>query len=86
MAKPAGIRIVDARLSQDDDGLYRPDSASPTIGAAEGDYPSIDEDVDGQTRGKEKDVGCDQQSTQHDLRRPLTRRDVGPNWMVGAGS
>jgi hypothetical protein len=51
------------------------------IGAAAGSYPFILDDMDGQSRGLNKDVGADQVSQQPILRRPLTASDVMPQWM-----
>lgn len=79
--KPAGIVLADPKLYLGDDGLWRPDSASPVIGAAEGIYPFILDDMDGQSRGLNKDVGADQTSHELILRRPLKANDVMPNWM-----
>ncbi len=78
---PLGITLADPKLYLAEDSLWRPDSASPVIGAAAGSYPFIFDDMDGQTRGLNKDVGADQISQQPILRRPLTANDVIPQWM-----
>ncbi len=78
---PSGITLADPKLFFAEDSLWRPDSASPVIGAATGGYPFILDDMDGQLRGSIKDVGADQVSQQPILRRPLTASDVMPDWM-----
>jgi len=75
-----GIRSVDIKLQRASDGLLRPMLDSPVRGAAEGDFPGIKTDFDGQPRKKRFDVGCDQISTARKMNRPLTPRDVGPSW------
>ncbi|MDQ3624163.1 MAG: polysaccharide lyase 6 family protein [Verrucomicrobiota bacterium] len=76
----AGIRLRDVVLEQDADGLWRPQRSGPVIGAAQGDFPFITEDIEGHPRGLRKDVGCDQVSTGSPLRRTLRRDDAGPAW------
>jgi len=79
---PAGITLADPKLVLAADGLWRPDSSSPGLGAAEGDYPFVVDDMDGQLRVSSKDVGADQLSPDPIVRRPLTANDTGPEWMV----
>jgi poly(beta-D-mannuronate) lyase len=81
VAPVAGIRVGDPELVRAPDGLWRPGRTSPALGAAEGDFPFVREDIDGQPRGRRKDVGCDQASEAPVKRRPLTPRDVGPDWL-----
>ncbi len=78
-----GIGTVDPKLVLDAVGIWRPVQGSPAIGAAEGEYPFVTEDIEGQPRGATKDVGCDQVSGEPRLRRPLTPEDVGPDWSGG---
>lgn len=79
--QPAGITLADPKLFLANDSLWRPDSASPVIGAAAGSYSFIIDDMDGQARGSMKDVGADQVSLESILRRPMTADDVMPEWM-----
>jgi poly(beta-D-mannuronate) lyase len=81
IAATPGITMLDPKLTRGSDGLWRPGPGSPAREAAEGRYESIKEDVDGHPRTGKKDVGCDQASTEAVKRRPLTSRDVGPDWM-----
>jgi poly(beta-D-mannuronate) lyase len=82
----AGITEVDPLLSLAADGLFRPDAASPVIGAAVGDYPFVTTDMDGQARPDVgKDVGADQVSSDPITRPPLTPSDVRPSWMMPPG-
>ena len=82
----SGIRLVDARLQRAADGLWRPAQDSPVRAAAQGDFPGIKTDFDGQPRKKRFDVGCDQISTARRTNRPLTPRDVGPSWWARPSS
>jgi len=54
---------------------------SPVRGAAEGDFPQIRADMDGQSRTGGLDVGSDQISNAPITNRPLTADDVGPSWL-----
>ncbi len=77
-----GIDTVDPGLRQDIDGLWRPGSSSPAIDAAVGEYPDIIFDMDAQPRNDgKKDIGADEYSNAPVLNRPLTRKDVGPDWL-----
>lgn len=75
-----GLRIADPKLMQTKDGLWRPAPGSPARGLAEGNFPNIKTDIDGQPRVGRVDTGCDQVSDAPITRRPLTARDVGPSW------
>lgn len=61
----------------------RPAKDSPVRGAAEGDFPKVDHDIDAQPRGATKDVGADQLSDEPVKSKPLTPADVGPWWRKG---
>jgi len=78
---PKGIGLIDPRLRLASDGRWRPAEGSPTAGAAEGDFAFVTHDIDGQPRGQQRDMGCDQRSAAPVTRRPLTREMVGPAWM-----
>lgn len=76
-----GITLIDPQLALDAEGLWRLTESSPAIGAAVGNYPFLMDDMDGQPRGENKDVGADQYSDAPVLYRPLTASDVGPDWL-----
>ena len=79
-----GTRVPDLRLSQGDDGLWRPLPGSPALGASEGNFPQVVTDIDGQPRPRVKDVGCDQTSPSQTTGKPLEPDDVGVSWeLVG---
>jgi poly(beta-D-mannuronate) lyase len=78
----AGIKSADVKLERGDSGLLRPSKDSPVRGAAEGEYPQVKTDIDGQAREGKLDVGCDQASDLPITNRPLTAADVGPTWMT----
>jgi poly(beta-D-mannuronate) lyase len=82
MTDHKGIKFVDPKLAQGKDGLWRPVTDSPVRGAAEGDFPAIKTDIDGQTRKGAGDVGCDQISDGPVMNRPLKTGDVGPSWLT----
>ena len=77
----AGIKFVEAKLERGADGLWRPAKDSAVRGAAEGSFPSVNSDIDGQPRLGRADAGCDQLSEAPITRRPLTAAEVGPAWM-----
>ena len=73
-----GSRRVDPAWTLQD-GLYRASKGSPLVDAAQGAYPEIALDMDGQERTGVKDIGADELSSEPVRRRPLTRADVGPD-------
>lgn len=77
----AGIRLADPKLARAADGLMRPAADSPVRGAAEGDFPALKTDLDGQPRPGKPDAGCDQVSDAPVTNRPLTAADTGPAWL-----
>jgi len=76
-----GIRRAAVRLERASDGLWRPMADSPVRGSAEGMFPAVKTDIDGQAREGRLDVGCDQISEGAVTNRPLTAADVGPSWL-----
>jgi poly(beta-D-mannuronate) lyase len=80
-ADAKGIRAADLKLVRANDGLWRPAANSPARGAAEGDFPQVQTDMDGQPRIGKLDVGSDQVSEAAVINRPLTVREVGPSWL-----
>jgi len=80
--QPPGIALEDPKLAIASDGLWRPSSNSPAIGAEAGNYNYVDIDMDGQPRVLLKDVGADQLSQAPITIKPLSASDdVGPAWM-----
>jgi poly(beta-D-mannuronate) lyase len=82
ITQPSGIILKNPNLTLHSDGLYRPDSLSPILSAAQGNYDFVSQDMDGQARGQSKDVGADQISNEPIHYRPLTAKDVGPDWKL----
>jgi poly(beta-D-mannuronate) lyase len=76
-----GIRSGEAGLERGSGGLLRPTAGSPVRGAAEGTFPNVTHDIDGQPRPQKPDAGCDQYSSAPIVNRPLTAGDVGPAWL-----
>jgi poly(beta-D-mannuronate) lyase len=76
-----GIRRLDTALVKDADGLCRAAAESPVRGAAVGDFPDVQTDIDGQPRPDGRDVGCDQISDAPTTSHPLTAKDTGPSWL-----
>jgi poly(beta-D-mannuronate) lyase len=77
----SGIKTLDTKLTHGADGLWRPAPSSPVRGAAQGEFPGIKYDIDGQARTGRIDVGCDQVSDAPVTNRPLRANDVGPAWL-----
>jgi len=72
-----GVRIVDPHLVRQD-GWWRPGAGSPVLGAAEGVWPFMTHDIEGQPRKSRPDAGADEVSRVTPLNRPLSPTDVGP--------
>ncbi|HOF19328.1 MAG TPA: chondroitinase-B domain-containing protein [Phycisphaerae bacterium] len=79
---PEGFSIVDPQLAKEG-RLFSPQADSPALGKALPLEP-VKEDVFGRARGSTPDIGCEQVSGGAAAkRRPLTSKDVGPDWMKG---
>ena len=76
-----GVRTVGVPLAQDPAGWRRPAPNSPARGAAEGEFPAVQTDVEGQPRAGARDIGCDQVSDAPVLNHPLGSAEVGPAWL-----
>ncbi|CAM5403368.1 lyase [Streptomyces spiroverticillatus] len=74
----AGGTRIDPKLVPDRAGILRPAANSPAINAGTLRRPRITHDIDGQPRGRHRDVGADEYSRWTPRRGPLTRADVGP--------
>lgn len=72
-----GFRRADPRLVRGTDGVHRLSRTSRAIDAATLRTPPVTHDVDGDPRGRLRDVGADEYATQAPRRRPLTPADVG---------
>ncbi len=78
----AGIDTIDPKLYPAPDNLWRLSNDSPAIDNAVGDYTHVMIDLDGQPRNDgHHDIGADEFSSAPILNRPLTRDDVGPDWI-----
>ncbi|MBO0912966.1 polysaccharide lyase 6 family protein [Streptomyces laculatispora] len=73
-----GTRI-DPKLVKDPHGIVRPAADSPAIDAGTLRWPPVTHDIDGQPRGRARDVGADEHSRRPPRRGPLTPADVGPH-------
>ena len=80
--KQLGTKVADLRLCLEDDGIWRPAPESPAADAAQGEFPRVTEDIDGQPRPASKDVGCHQVSPDSVRTGPLTPDDVGVSWKI----
>ncbi|MEN8772890.1 MAG: polysaccharide lyase 6 family protein [Akkermansiaceae bacterium] len=80
--QPSGIQMIDPLLAPNPDGTMRPASNSPAIDNADGNYPGITTDIDGQPRPNGiADIGSDEQSNAQPAFMPLNSEIVGPRWM-----
>lgn len=77
-ARIEGIEVTNPNLVKAND-FWRLPKSSPAVDAAVGEFPIVQNDVEGQKRGAKKDVGADEVSSAKSINRPLTARDVGPN-------
>lgn len=76
-----GVSTVNPLLEKGMDGIWLPGKDSPVLGAAEGDFSSVNTDIFGRPRDGRKDAGCFQASVAPVKWRPLSVNDVGPSWM-----
>ena len=75
----SGFVVIDPELEQSE-GLWRPVLSSPAVNTATAfDFASVD--IDGQQRDALPDIGADEWSVSPIVYRPLTRQDVGPDFM-----
>jgi poly(beta-D-mannuronate) lyase len=79
-AREPRFRAGTLHLQRAADGLLRPGPQSAARGAAEGAFPRVNTDIDGQRRTSPTDIGCDHHASTAPLQRPLTPGDVGPRW------
>ncbi|MEM1165336.1 MAG: polysaccharide lyase 6 family protein [Planctomycetota bacterium] len=61
------------------DGLQRPFTNGDADNGADV-VPFVDDDMDGHTRGPDRDIGADEISTDPTQRGPIGPEDVGPSW------
>ncbi|MEX2169154.1 MAG: chondroitinase-B domain-containing protein [Pirellulales bacterium] len=73
-------RIADPDLVKRDGFMQLTPHSSP-VNAAVGQYPGVEEDIQGQSRGGKKDVGADELSSAAIRYVPLTAQIVGPDAM-----
>jgi poly(beta-D-mannuronate) lyase len=85
LTQPQGIAMINPQLALSADGLWRPTASSPVVNGAEGSFPYVTLDMDGQPRDGQFDVGADEISTTQRIRRPLTHFDVGPPQQLMTG-
>ena len=85
-----GLKFVDPKLREGENGLWRPAADSPVRGAAIGAFRSVATDIDGQIRKEPLDAGCDQISEEPARHTPITDEHIdgkqsaptiGPAWL-----
>ncbi len=74
-----GILVADPEL-QADEGLWVLSNTSVAVGAATP-LDFVSDDIDGQQRDGDPDIGADEISLSPILYRPLTSQDVGPSYL-----
>jgi poly(beta-D-mannuronate) lyase len=74
------VVIKDQQLKLAPDNLWRPDVNSPAINAGVDTGLALP-DMDGQERDRAPDIGADELSLAPIVHKPLSARDVGPNWI-----
>ncbi|WP_406012173.1 polysaccharide lyase 6 family protein [Streptomyces sp. NBC_00984] len=73
-----GYTRVDPKLVTGPDGVARLAADSPAIGAGTLRRSPVTHDIDGDPRGRTRDVGADEYAKRAPRHRPLTPADVGP--------
>ncbi|MFJ7254155.1 chondroitinase-B domain-containing protein [Streptomyces sp. NPDC098085] len=73
-----GYTRIDPKLVIGPDGVARLAADSPAIDAGTLGRPPVTHDIDGQPRGRARDVGADEYANRPPRRRPLNPADVGP--------
>jgi poly(beta-D-mannuronate) lyase len=77
-----GFTTIDPKLIASPDGMMRPSKSSPVVNAASRTGTlQVTDDVDGEPRDAQPDVGADEISGTPQRLKPLTASDVGPEWM-----
>ncbi|WP_326769610.1 polysaccharide lyase 6 family protein [Streptomyces sp. NBC_01591] len=74
-----GYTRIDPKLVTGPDGVARPAADSPVIDAGTLRRPPVTHDIDGDPRGRSRDVGADEYANRAPRRGPLTPADVGPH-------
>ncbi|MGW0959671.1 polysaccharide lyase 6 family protein [Streptomyces gelaticus] len=74
-----GYTRVDPKLVTGPDGVARLAADSPAIGAGTLGRSPVTHDIDGDPRGRYRDVGADEYAERAPRHRPLTPADVGPH-------
>jgi poly(beta-D-mannuronate) lyase len=75
-----GLREANPFLVKGADELWRPLATSPVIGAAEGEFAEVTNDIQGNPRGSAKDIGCFQSPSREAGILPAGRIGTGPSW------
>lgn len=78
----SNFEMKSVEMILESDSLWRPKPNSIVVGASSGWFNFVTEDIDGQPRGKKRDVGADQISTEQIKNRPLKAIDVGISWQM----
>ncbi|MFF8913082.1 chondroitinase-B domain-containing protein [Streptomyces sp. NPDC015032] len=74
-----GYTRIDPKLVTGPDGVARLSADSPAIDAGTLGRPPVTHDIDGQPRGRARDIGADEYVNRPPVRRPLNPADVGPH-------
>ena len=74
------VTVADLKL-QLTDGIWRLTKDSRVKGKALGSFPYVNYDIDGHERTHPTNPGCDQILNELSTNKPLTKDDVGPEWI-----
>lgn len=76
------LKVMDPKLIKEGE-VYKLSQTNSLRGKAQGQFPVVVFDIDGQWRGEDKDPGCDQFTISDAINKPLTKNDVGTTWYKG---
>lgn len=79
--QPSGITITDPMLVLGTDSLWRINDSSPAYNAGVGLYDMVLDDMDGQLRDSNKDIGSDEFSSDPVKIIPRNKNNSGPSWL-----
>jgi len=78
----SNFEMKEVEMELDTENIWRPKANSVVVGASSGWFNFVSEDIDGQPRGKRRDIGADQISSDSVKNHPLKSNEVGISWSI----